>query len=111
MRSGQLRHLIWFKGPFRTADGQGGYTTEYKRILKAFAKVEPLSGNETLQWAQVAPTATHKITLIYQDGITTDMRIEFGTREFLVEDVRNRDEANRELTILAKEHKQLAITN
>lgn len=49
---------------------------------KFWASVEPLSGREIILAKEIAPTATHLVTMRYVSGITDKMRVYFGDEVF-----------------------------
>ena len=101
----RLRHRITFQEPNDTADGAGGVTRGWSDVATVWAEVIPLrSGNdESLLDAEMQGTTRLRITTRYRDGITTAMRIVFGTRLFNIRSVVNAEEASVILEITAEE--------
>ena len=88
-------------------DGEGGYIEGYAPLDPAdvFANISPASASD-LERAAVGTTiaqATHVITMLYHPGVSIETRITYNGRKFEVTGVRNPDEANRELIIVAQE--------
>jgi SPP1 family predicted phage head-tail adaptor len=88
-------------------DGEGGYTEAPVPLdpAEAFVSIAPSSAAD-LERAAVGVTvaqATHVITMRYHPGVDIYTRITYGARVFQVTSVRNPDEANRELVIVAQE--------
>jgi SPP1 family predicted phage head-tail adaptor len=103
MRSGLLRHKIIFQTATDTSDGMGGFTQSWSDTYTCFAAIWPLRSNERLEAMKMESKITHKIRMRYQPGITSSMRIKFGSRYFQISAPINPDERNRELEILAEE--------
>lgn len=104
LHPGKFRHRIVIeRNNSTTFDAAGTPIAAWATYLTVWASVEPLTGRELFQGAQVRPDATHKITIRYRSGITTAMRAKFRSRHFHFESVLDAEERQRELTILAKE--------
>jgi head-tail adaptor len=112
MAIGQYRHRVTLEAPSTSVpDGDGGYTTTYApldppewdcaiesvsaRDLEAIGE-RPGAGTVTTQ-------ASHAVTGRYHPGITTATRIGFNGRVFEVTSVRNIDERDITLRLLALE--------
>jgi len=87
----------------KTTDGQGGFTEAWSTFLTVWCSIEPVKGYEKFQAAQMETPISHKIMMRYQNGITTAMRILWGTRIFDIKEVINIDEDNAFLRITAIE--------
>jgi SPP1 family predicted phage head-tail adaptor len=88
-------------------DGEGGYVPGWAPLEPAdvFAHINPASATD-LERAAVGVTvaqATHVIAILYHPQVSVHTRITYGTRQFSVTSVRNPDEANRELIVVASE--------
>lgn len=83
MRAGALQNLITIKQqvpildeynrPTKVTDG-----SDWQAVPGAsthWAEIDPLQGREIERAHEVAPTATHKITMRYAAGITNEMRV------------------------------------
>lgn len=133
MRIGPLRHRVKIQTPVITRDDCGGAietwedfaapasgvytdpaiagaetdsgTTGVLTTLTStfYASIEPLIGREYMAAKQMQADVTHKIRMRYIPGLTTTMRIVFGTRVFEIESILNVQERNRELVIMATE--------
>lgn len=84
-------------------DAAGTPKPKWETYLTPWASVEPLTGREIFQGAQVRPDVTHTIKIRYRSGITTAMRAKFRSRYFYFDSVLDIEERRRELVILAKE--------
>lgn len=110
MRAGKLRHIVFIQAASGTKDASGHIDkTEDSSDwaspgTEMRAEVKPLTGDEAEEARRLAPTATHRVTVRYQDGInSTQNRVEFGSRHFAVRSALNTDERSRELVLLCEE--------
>ena len=99
----ELRHFITLERPELTADGQGGSDRQWVKVTDLWAKIEPLSTNETFSKDQVESEITHRIIIRYRDDIYPDMRFIKGQRSFEIIGVLNEMERNRWLELQCKE--------
>jgi SPP1 family predicted phage head-tail adaptor len=65
--------------------------------------VEPLSVKERMAGDQTAAKGTHRLVMRYTSELTQSSQIGFGSRTFEVAEILNRDERNRELSVLCTE--------
>jgi SPP1 family predicted phage head-tail adaptor len=100
---GELRHYVEIEQVTETSDGAGGYTSNWTTFAHAWVSINPVSGREKFQAMQTETIFTHKIKMKWIAGITTKHRIKFGTRVFDIIDVRNIEERNIVLELMALE--------
>lgn len=103
MQIGKLRHAIELQQEQRTPDGGGGFVRTWQTVARVRAAVEPLTGSERWRAEQVQANVSHRVTIRYRPGITTDMRVKFGARVFLITAVIDPEERHRELQLLCTE--------
>ncbi len=107
MQAGLLRHRITIQqldpNAATTRDAHGGIVENWQDVVTVWAQVEPLRAVEILRANQVDARITHRITMRYQGGINSSMRIAFGSRIFLLLSVINPDERRIMLEMLAME--------
>ncbi len=100
----KMRHRITFLKPSEVLKNLAGENipvySEYKTV---WAYVAPKTGREYDESQKIRAETTYNITTRYHGGITTDMRIKFGEKEFKIESILNIDERNNELKIVASE--------
>lgn len=105
--AGRLKRKITLQQPILTPDGGGGYTRSWQDVVDLWAEVLPFESRvtqgETLQDLRLQSRITHRITVRYREGITTDMRFVDGSRYFVIRTVRNPKEEDVLLEILAEE--------
>ncbi len=104
MGAGKYRHYITFQHEVTTGtDDYGHPIVEWQAYKSMYAEIKPIKGTEYWQSQQVNAEVTHRVTTRYTDGITSEMRIKFGSRYFEIEPPLNLDERNKELVMLCKE--------
>ncbi len=103
MRSGALRHLVKIQTYTKSRDAYGEEIETWEDFFAPHASIEPLIGREYLAAKQVQAEVSHKIRMRYIAGITSTMRIVFGTRIFGIVSIINVQERNREIVIMATE--------
>jgi SPP1 family predicted phage head-tail adaptor len=88
-------------------DGEGGYVEGWVPLdpPEMLARINPASATDMERAAAGTQlvTAMHMIEMLYHPGVTVETRITYGARHFQVTSVRNPDEQNRELIIVAQE--------
>jgi len=68
-----------------------------------WASIRPISASEIIKSDREEMDISHRIKIRYRSGITSDMKIVYGSREFDIHSVININEANREIELLATE--------
>lgn len=109
MRAGKLRHQITIKANSPVYD-------EYNRSKKVndnwqpitngsgvWSAIEPLQGRELERAREIAPTASHKITMRYLPGVTPKMQAYFESDVFDINAVLPKDMRKIELTLYVTE--------
>jgi SPP1 family predicted phage head-tail adaptor len=95
MRAGLLRHLLTIQTPAgQTQDANGEATVTWATLAIVWGRITPTSGR-VIGLGQIPtanPTATHEIEIRYLKGLTAECRIQYGSRTFTLNSVRNIDE-------------------
>ena len=100
----ELRHNIDFISlDAGTSDGMGGTATNEVVFYNTMAAIWPMSSKENVENMRTELKISHKIRIFYKSGITPDMEIKFGARQFEIVSILNKDEANITLDFLAWE--------
>lgn len=86
-----------------TVTDEGEVTETATTYARTWAAIEPLNSRETWQAQATQATTSHKITMLYMSGVTTRMQATWNGRTFKFDGVRNINEDNRELEIMATE--------
>lgn len=103
MRIGDLRQRVDLETPTNTADGMGGQTVAWSTFTTVWAAVWPVSASEQVQAGQQAMTITHRIRIRWRSGVTSDMRVKFGSRYFAIVGIVTPNEIHRQIDLLCKE--------
>ena len=103
MRAGRLRHRITVQSVGSTYDAYGDLSDSWSTLASVWASISPISGREEDIASELSGVVTHSIRVRYRSGISEQNRIQFGSRVFQIESVRNWNERNVYLEILAKE--------
>lgn len=101
---GSLRHIV-------TVQTQQEATNEFGEVELTWvslesnvrASIEPLSGRELFNAQQVQSDVSTRIRLRWFDGLTSRMRIVWGSRVFQIESAINEQERNVVWTCLCRE--------
>ena len=105
MRSGPLRHKITIQTTTLSSDTMSAAASEsWATYTTAWAEIKPLKGLEAVEHRKLGQETMHRIWMRYQSGITTAMRIVWDSRTLEIRGVRNPDERNVMLEILAEEN-------
>lgn len=104
MRLGDLRHLLRLERPATGApDAYGQPPTGWEPVGSVYAEVIPLAGRELEFARQLEARTTHQVTVRHREGLNTTMRLVFGTRVLNIVAVRNENERNDAMIVLAQE--------
>jgi SPP1 family predicted phage head-tail adaptor len=106
MEAGKLRHRLVIEAPQVSQDTDGGQLITWEPQGKPiWGSIEPLRNSEQLIAAQVGARQTHRLTLRYV-VLPTEYRLalEGTTRIFEPTGVRNIEERDRMLEVLAVEN-------
>ncbi|CUH96401.1 hypothetical protein P22_2491 [Propionispora sp. 2/2-37] len=82
MNPGELNCRITLLAEVKTADGQGGYETEYVSRAALWAKIMPVTAKTTDQYEQMTPEILYRIIIRYRRDVAVTDRIQYGSREF-----------------------------
>lgn len=104
--AGKLRHRVTIQrnqlgSPQRT--NTGARNASWEDYITVYAAVDPINGREPFLAQQHFSEVTHKVRMRYHEGITTAMRLAWGSRRFDIKAVLNAEERRRELTLLCTE--------
>jgi SPP1 family predicted phage head-tail adaptor len=103
MPIGTLRKRVTLQAETPTSDGSGGYALAWTNVATAWAEIKPISGKKIFIDGHLEGHVTHHVTMRYQSGVTTDMRLTYNGRVFNIHAVLNTDESNRWLELLVEE--------
>ncbi len=95
----RLRQRITFQSESAASDSGGGSTVSWVSGSTVWAHVKTRGGREGLVSGQLESRQSYLITVRYISGITTKMRILYGSRVFNIHSVVNVDERGEILEI------------
>lgn len=100
--SSQLNTVIAFQK--KAVSGKGiDRAKKWEGFCQVWASIRPVSASEIIKSNREEMNITHRIKIRYMSGLSSDMRIVFGTRKFDINSIININEASREIEILAVE--------
>lgn len=103
MQAGKLRHEITIQSLTRTADEMGGGVDSWATFTTSWASIEPAGSKERWFGQQIEANVTHRVRIRKQDGVTTKMRVLFGSRVFQIRGVQDFEERGIFLDLLCEE--------
>lgn len=104
IRSGELRHQVYFERDAGTKDDGGSVVPVWRPVGNPFrCSITPLSGTKQLLAMQAQARVTHTIVMRYRQGIDPHWRIRYGVRVFEIVSVTDVEERHRKIEILAAE--------
>lgn len=101
--AGKLRHRVTVQQFIESQDSYGQENKTWSDHKTIWASVEPLRVRERMEAKQQQTDITHSITIRYLSSITSEDRIKWGSRIFNISEVRNIDEQDRRMQLLAIE--------
>lgn len=99
----EMRHYVTIVAPTKTQNAFGEFTEDATSTKGVWAKVEPLNAKQVLEASANRGMVTHRIVMRHTTGVTTDCYITWGSRTFDIGGVRNINENNHWLEIIATE--------
>lgn len=107
---GKMRHRITFQCFAGELDGFGdpllADDSQWKDVATVWAAIDPISGKEFYAAEQSQSEVSHKVRCRYRHGITSAMRIKYGSRTFSILSVIDWEERHESLLIMSKEYVQ-----
>lgn len=104
MRAGRLRYNVIIQQVSHAQDAYGETTETWTEFVSAWAAIEPLKGNEYFDASNVQSQVDVRIVMRYRAGITTSMRVVYGSRVFDIQSVIEPNSARRELHLMCREY-------
>ena len=106
IEAGRLRHLVDVESENPARDAYGNASGSWSVFAaRRPASIEPLRARERLEAGRAETVVTHKIRMRWMPGITSDMRIVWGSRVFHIHAVIDIEERRRVLEVMAEEVK------
>lgn len=114
LQAGKFRHRIQLVKPSTTQTGTGGWSVNNSvPVMTTWATIEALSGTEKFAAHEFAAQVTHRVWIRHPrnridpsgntSGVTSNMQVWYGTRQFQVEAVLNPDERKDVLLLMCAE--------
>lgn len=100
---GRLNKRLELQEPTETQGPNGEPQIEWTTVATRWGSLEPLSGREGLMAKQAGSTTTHRIRLWHCAGLDEKWQIKWGERIFRIENVRNVEELNWSMELMAVE--------
>jgi SPP1 family predicted phage head-tail adaptor len=100
---GEMRRLIRIQTISTAPTASGQTTGDEADYIEAWARIEPMSQREIWLARAQQDLSTHKINMLYRDGITPKMQAIYDGRVFNFTGVTDLMEMHRELEIMAIE--------
>lgn len=101
--AGEFNRRIFFQRAVTTDDGYGGKPMTWINCGEAWAKIEPLSGNEYFEAHNIQNVVSHRITIRYRTDIREDMRISAGGEAFEIESILDIEQGHQFMAIMCTE--------
>jgi len=101
---GRLRNKVTFKTTTLSEDSYGGFTKANNNFFTAFAEIKPKVAQDRVQGDQQVSPQRFEVLIRYRSGITTTMRILFGSRTFNIVKINDENDYNNFITITAIEN-------
>ena len=101
--AGRMRHRVTIQEPVVARNGYGEAITTWTAVATVWASVEPISGREYFAAEHMQSEITHRVKLRYRSGITSEMRVLYGTRLLRIESVIDWRERREELHLMCQE--------
>ncbi len=98
MRAGQLRNYVTIQQPTASSPNEFGETTDtWTTYARVRAGIIPQNSREFVSAKQVRGEMTHLVEIRSLGGVTSQMRVLFGTRVLNIDGVIDADERNRQM--------------
>lgn len=111
IQAGKYRHVIQIQQRQSTQNAYGESTHSWVTIYTTKAFISPTSGNLLYKAEEVNAEDTYKVSFRYLSNVTSDMRILFNNRHFVIVSISNYLERNLELQLTCKELHPNAVPN
>lgn len=103
MNPGDLNKRITIQTKTSVADGIGGFNDTVATFCETWAGIWPVSGKEIVSNQQLVGQVSHRVRIRYRSGVTSAMKILYGTRTFNISSVVDPNEAHEWLDLICLE--------
>ncbi len=101
--TGELNKPITIQQAADVRDDYGEPDSTWSTFKTRRAKIAPLNGSRFFAARQFDTDISHEIVIRHTAGITTKMRVLFGSRVFEIDSVLNPQEANKFTVMMCRE--------
>jgi SPP1 family predicted phage head-tail adaptor len=101
--SGERNVAVRIERKISVPDGQGGHVATWGLRAVVYAKVEPLSGEETIAAQQLTGVLLSAVTIPFRDDFSNTDRLLIGSRVLNVRSYQDESGRRTELRILCSE--------
>ncbi|HMF29307.1 MAG TPA: phage head closure protein [Candidatus Cybelea sp.] len=103
LNPGELRRRITIQTLVKNQDALGGFTEKWEDVLYAWASIEPRTGRELTDAAQLYPETDTQIRVRWRTGLAEAMRIldEYGN-QYDIYSIADIEERHRVIDIMAR---------
>jgi len=103
MRAGRLRQRVTIQEKVVTRNAYGEEVITWADVATVWGSVEPLRGDEFLEFARAGAEVSTRIVLRYRSGIVPEMRVSYDGHTYDVLSVINVEERDKELQLMCRE--------
>ncbi|MGE7604939.1 phage head closure protein [Peribacillus sp. NPDC097675] len=98
-----MNHRITFQKKTVVVDDLGWQEEVIQDFKSVWCAIKTVQGREYFAAASTQNENTYRFVIRHMDGLHPSMKIKYDARLFEIESILNDDEANRTITIIAKE--------
>ncbi len=102
MRAGELQHRVTIQQPARAGSGTGR-AVNWQPVARVWAKIQPVRSTDRTAEGHFQTIRLYRVTIRYQKGLDTKMRVVYGDRTFQISSLVDVDEHHRQLDLLCEE--------
>ena len=99
---GKRNKIIVIQSRTTSTDAYGGTINVWAEYASVWAWVQPLKGRELIAAQAAQRETTTRFNICYIEGVTSDMRIVYDSKNYEIESVIDPDEAHAQLELMAK---------
>lgn len=92
---GEMRNRVALQTLGGSTDAGGGTSTSHSTAVTVWAKVENLSGSESVFGDQLRGTSNYRFTIRYYSALTEAYRLSFNSKTFNITQIRDIEEGRR----------------
>ena len=86
---GEMRNRVAIQSLTNSTDSGGGQAITYSTAVTVWAKVENLSGSETMFGDQIEGRSTYKFTIRYYSALNTSYRLSYNSKVFNIQHIKS----------------------